>query len=89
MHLNSTIVRAIENRRSMVRVTNSGISAIITPSGKITSSLDLDKQGVITGIAKKRKDLTFYTRFGDIIIMISVIIIASAILLYLKGPVIK
>ena len=89
MHLNSTIVRAIENRRSMIRVTNSGISALITPLGKITSSLDLDKEGAVKGALEKRKDLTIYTRYGDIIIIISVLVILSAILLYLKNPVKK
>ncbi len=89
MHLNSTIVRAIENRRSMVRVTNSGISALITPSGEIVSSLALNKEGAIRGTLTKRKELTIYTRYGDIIIIISVLIILSAILLYLKNPVKK
>lgn len=89
MHFNSTIVRAIENRRSMARVTNSGISALITPSGRITSSLELEKEGAVTGNLTKRKSLTFYTRYGDFIIIISVIIILSAILLYMKEPVKK
>ncbi len=89
MHFNSTIVRAIENRRSMIRVTNSGISALITPLGKITSSLALDKEGAVKGALTKRKDLTLYTRYGDIIIIIAVLIILSAILLYLKNPVKK
>jgi len=86
MHFNSTVVRAIENRRSMARITNSGISALIAPSGKIKKSMGLNESGVITGELTVRNKLTFYTVYGDIILLAAALITAAAIIIYIKKP---
>jgi apolipoprotein N-acyltransferase len=84
MHFNSTIVRAIENRRSLARITNSGISALIDPAGKVTQHLGLNESGVITGELTRRKELTFYTIYGDLIIPAAALITAAAGIIYIR-----
>ncbi len=86
MHFNSAIVRAIENRRSMARITNSGISALIKPSGEVIKSMGLNESGVITGELTRRKELTIYTIYGDIIIIAAALITAAAIIIYIRKP---
>jgi apolipoprotein N-acyltransferase len=86
MHFNSTIVRAIENRRSMARITNSGISALINPAGKVIKYLGLNESGVITGELTRRKELSFYTIYGDLIILAAAFIIAAALFVYIREP---
>lgn len=85
-HLNMVVVRAIENRRYLVRATNSGISAIIDPYGRCSSVTGLFREAILTGVVISRHDLTFYTRFGDVFAWICVIIaVGSPLYGYFKG----
>ena len=65
-HLRMGVVRAVENRRYMVRTANTGISAIIDPYGRIESSTRIGVRTNLDGTAHFRSDLTFYTRYGDV-----------------------
>ena len=60
------IVRAVENRRYMVRTANTGISAIIDPYGRIEGETSIGVRTILDGTAHLRSDLTFYTQYGDI-----------------------
>ena len=60
-------VRAIENRRSVVRSANTGISAIINRKGEILDHLTWDIKGTVKGSVYLNDSLTFYTRHGDYI----------------------
>ena len=65
-HLNMARMRAIENRRWLLRDTNTGVTAAIDPYGRITQSAP---RHVLTALAVSygvRDDLTFYTRYGDV-----------------------
>lgn len=66
-HLAYARLRAIETRRPIVRSANTGISAFITPTGEITSQLDYDKKGVLTGSVFPQTHTTFYVLYGDYI----------------------
>lgn len=46
-HLLLSVIRSIETGRSLVRATNTGISAIATPSGRILQSLPTNVRGVL------------------------------------------
>ena len=65
-HLRMAVVRAVENRRYIVRGANSGITAIIDPYGNIAAQTELGERTLLDGIAGYRSDLTFYVRFGDV-----------------------
>lgn len=47
-HLALAILRAVENRRYLVRAANTGISAVIDPSGRVVSRLGVGREGLIT-----------------------------------------
>ncbi len=68
-HLEMARWRAIESRRPLLRCTNTGISAIIDPSGKILSSLSLFTDGFINGDILPLKHITFYERFGNVFVI--------------------
>lgn len=46
-HLNAGIFRAIENRKYFVQVSNTGISAVIDPYGRVIEKTDLDLPQII------------------------------------------
>jgi len=64
-HLRMARVRAAENRRWLVRDTNSGITASIDPYGHITRGLGRDMRDSADLPYDFRTDTTFYTRFND------------------------
>ncbi|MBF0539832.1 MAG: apolipoprotein N-acyltransferase [Nitrospirae bacterium] len=66
--------RAIENRKPLIRAANTGISGFIDPTGKIIKSSTLFERTVITNKIYKNSDKTFYTKYGNIFIYISILI---------------
>ena len=65
-HLSYASLRAIETRRAIARCANTGISAIISPSGEITQPTPWWEPAVIKGEIPLRDDITFYVAHGDI-----------------------
>ena len=65
-HLSYASLRAIETRRAIARCANTGISAIITPSGKILQPTPWWEPAVIDSHIPLREDITFYVSHGDI-----------------------
>lgn len=65
-HLSYSSLRAIETRRAIARCANTGISAIISPSGEITQPTPWWEPAVIKGEIPLRDDITFYVAHGDI-----------------------
>jgi apolipoprotein N-acyltransferase len=65
-HLSMVVLRAVENRRFVARAANTGISAIIDASGSIVQQSKLFTPASLAGIILLGKELTFYSRFGDI-----------------------
>ncbi|MCC8358550.1 apolipoprotein N-acyltransferase [Salinimicrobium sediminilitoris] len=84
-HLSYSRLRAIENRRSIARSANTGISAFINEKGEITASLGYEKQGALLGKVTLNDELTFYARFGDYIARIS-LFLALFIFLFAMVP---
>ena len=65
-HLSYASLRAIETRRAIARCANTGISAIISPSGKILKPTPWWEQASIKSDIPLRDDLTFFVSHGDI-----------------------
>lgn len=79
-HLNHTRMRAIENNRDIVRVTNSGISALITNSGKVVDPLPTFTSASRVWTAETNQVETLYTKYGDWFAICCAVISALAIL---------
>jgi apolipoprotein N-acyltransferase len=73
-HLQQTRVRAIEEGLPIVRVANTGISAVIDSVGRIVARLDLGVEGVLDSGLPAAGDTTLYLRFPDIPVAILVVL---------------
>ena len=78
-HLNIARMRAIENRRWLLRDTNNGITAVIDPYGRVRQSIPRHQVGALDAKFGFRDDITFYTAHGDVFAWLCVF--ASTILL--------
>jgi apolipoprotein N-acyltransferase len=80
-HLRMVRVRAAENHRWIVRVTNSGFTVSIDPYGRIFSPLPVDVRAAVDLPYDFRTDRTIYTRFGDwfawLCVLVSVILLVA------------
>jgi apolipoprotein N-acyltransferase len=65
-HMSCAVLRAVENRRSVVRATNGGITCVIDPNGRIVSRIEPFIKGYLVDMVPvyTRSD-TLYTRWGD------------------------
>ena len=64
-HLEIARMRAVENRRWLLRATNDGITAAIDPAGRITARFPMYQ--LVSGRVMYRYEdgMTFYTSVGD------------------------
>jgi apolipoprotein N-acyltransferase len=58
--------RAIENRRYLLRGSNTGVTSIIDPAGRIVAEGGLFRAEVVSGTVHRLHLTTFYTRYGDV-----------------------
>jgi apolipoprotein N-acyltransferase len=65
-HLNMARMRAIENRRWILRDTNNGITAVIDPYGRVRQSIPRHQTDALPAGYAFRDDVTFYTAHGDV-----------------------
>ena len=64
-HFSISVFRAVENRRSVVRVANTGISGFVDPSGAILEKTDIFTTCTLTRQVPVFSGTTLYTRHGD------------------------
>jgi len=65
-HLQQARLRAIEQGLPVVRAANTGISAVIDPTGRIVARLGLGIEGVLDSNLPSAIPPTVYARTGDI-----------------------
>jgi apolipoprotein N-acyltransferase len=80
-HLSMTVFRAVENRLFLIRAANTGISAIIDPTGRITDHTAIFERTSLSGSVKFLDEKTFYTLYGDIFVYTCIISLPFIILL--------
>ena len=73
-HLSYASLRAIENRRPVARCGNTGISCFIDIKGKIRQETGWYSEGVLQGEIIPEKRVTFYSKYGDYILRISLLV---------------
>ncbi|HEV2274286.1 MAG TPA: apolipoprotein N-acyltransferase [Acidobacteriaceae bacterium] len=81
--LNMSRMRAVENRRWVLRDTNTGLTTAVDPYGRLTASVGRHALTSLAAAYGYRSDLTFYTRYGDVFAklcgIISIAIVAIAL----------
>ena len=76
-HRSFSQVRAIENRRSLARSANTGISCFINQRGDVISELGWNERGAIEASLNRNKEITFFVRYGDVIGRISMFLVIA------------
>lgn len=77
-----SVLRAVENRVFVIRCANTGVSCFIDPFGRIvdrvrdTNGEDIFVQGTLTGTVIPLKTNTFYTRHGEWLVWLSILVSA-------------
>lgn len=83
-HLSMTTFRAVESRLYVVRAANTGISAVIDPTGKITTRTNLFKKISLHETIQFMNDKTFYMLYGDIFVYLCLLTIFFYILISIR-----
>jgi apolipoprotein N-acyltransferase len=74
-HLANAVFRAVENQRPVLRVTNTGISARITPRGEVTdATASFEPATRAWTISRAAGGQTFYTRHGDLFVALCAVV---------------
>lgn len=67
-------MRAVENRKPVIRAANTGISGMIDSSGRIIASTRINERTELTHAVRTDETMTLYTRYGDVAPVICVIL---------------
>lgn len=83
-HFSMAVFRAVENRRTLVRAANTGISGFIDSAGRIRAVSPVFETMTITRdvIVPNKPDLSFYTRFPHLLPWLCA---AAALLMVIAG----
>ncbi len=85
LHLQASVIGAVENKRSLVRAANTGVSAFIDPFGRLVkvAANDDGKKSFVTATAVASvpllTQLTFYTKYGDVFAFCCILVILWSI----------
>jgi apolipoprotein N-acyltransferase len=80
-HLAQGRLRAIEQGLPMVRVANTGVSAMIDPQGRVLGSIPLGVEGVLDLPLPAALPPTPYARWGDWPVLLLLLFVACGLLL--------
>ncbi|MBA7664926.1 Apolipoprotein N-acyltransferase [subsurface metagenome] len=81
-HFSISIFRTIENRRSLIRAANGGVTAYINPYGRVIDSLELFTSDylVCDVLLGEKDEVTFYSRYGDFFPWLILILVCTLII---------
>jgi apolipoprotein N-acyltransferase len=80
-HFAQASMRAIEEGRYLVRSANTGISGIVDPYGRVMLETKLYEPAVAVGEARFLRDVTIYSRIGDVFAYAAAIVTLAALVL--------
>lgn len=93
--LSMSVMRAVENRVSVIRSSNTGISGFIDPYGRVIGRVandqkkDIFVRGFLTLEVPVVQYKTFYTRYGNIFVYLCGVVSILVIISLIFGPVRK
>ena len=85
-HLNQARMRAVENDRWLLRDTNTGITAVIDPYGRVVAEAPRNQRTQLQAAYSLVESTTFYTRHGDWFPLLCAIITLLGLLLRVLAP---
>lgn len=81
-HKETSVLRAIENRKYVVQAANGGISYLIDPLGNFVNQSKMFEKTVLTGEVSLEYDTTFFTRNPLLLVYFSLIVSIAFILIF-------
>jgi apolipoprotein N-acyltransferase len=87
-HLQIARVRAAEAGRYMLRATNTGVSAVVDPTGAVVDTLPSFEAGVLTATVRGHTGLTPYARWGNYPVVLGALLVLAGVLAWqrLRAP---
>jgi apolipoprotein N-acyltransferase len=82
-HLQAAVMRAVESRRWFVRAANSGVSAVIAPSGRIVARTAIFTSATLHERLALRDDSTLYIRWGEWFVRVCLSGVCLTVVFYL------
>jgi apolipoprotein N-acyltransferase len=73
-HFAMARMRAVENRRYLVRSANTGLSGMVDPWGRILVRTSLNRMSLATATIRPRTELTPYSVWGDVLPQVCVLL---------------
>jgi apolipoprotein N-acyltransferase len=83
-HFSIAVFRAVENRRSLARAANTGISGFIDPTGRVLHTTALFTDAVIARSLPALTPIGFYTRHGDLFTYICLLALGMGFVVKIK-----
>jgi apolipoprotein N-acyltransferase len=84
-HLAMAAMRAVENGTYLVRAANTGISAVIAPTGEILAHTGIFTEAALLGSIHPRQGETPYARFGDVLAWIALAFLTAYVLALVRA----
>ncbi|MBR3920390.1 MAG: apolipoprotein N-acyltransferase [Oscillospiraceae bacterium] len=85
-HHNHAILRAVENKRYVLRVSSTGVTSVISPTGEVINHAEPFREETLKAYITPVRNRSLYSIVGDIIIIPSAtIFVYSVILYFLQG----
>ena len=80
-HFSIAVFRAVENRRTVIRAANTGVSGFIDPVGTVIKATPLFTDIAITHNVPVLTGISFYTKYGDLFAISSILAICIVFML--------
>jgi len=81
-HLQMARMRAMETGRFLLRATNTGMTAVVSPKGEIINQAPLFQETALTGTITPMSGMTPYAKWGDKPVIGGMAILLAALLVY-------
>jgi len=78
-HLQISRMRALETGRAMLRATNTGVTAIIDPRGKVVAKLPQFTEGILAGEVRGYTGASPYVKLGNTPIVLTCVVLLGAL----------
>ena len=79
-HFTANPFRAVESRKAVLTAANTGVSAIIEPSGKIVAQTKVYERTLLSGKFRQNNYKTFYMLYGDVFVKFCIFFLVAFIL---------
>ena len=81
-HFILNVFRAIENRKYLIVASNTGISGVISPTGKVIKQTDNQEQTAFEEKVYTNNYITIYDKIGDLFVYLCMIYVVLILLIY-------